>query len=52
MGTSYSWEDSGWSQEDIFYKEDSSHWNNLPREMVDSPVLDTKVQLDGILAHV
>ncbi|KFV42421.1 hypothetical protein N341_12812, partial [Tyto alba] len=30
-----------------------SHWNHLPREMVDSPTLDTfKIQLDRVLGHL
>lgn len=30
-----------------------SYWNNLPRDVVDSPVLDTvKVHLDTVLGHL
>ncbi|GAB0182054.1 hypothetical protein GRJ2_000670700 [Grus japonensis] len=30
-----------------------SHWNNLPREVVDSPTWDTfKIQLDRVLGHL
>ncbi|KFV50588.1 hypothetical protein N341_12438, partial [Tyto alba] len=30
-----------------------SHWNNFPREVVDSPTLDTlKIQLDRVLGHL
>ncbi|PKU49642.1 hypothetical protein llap_26 [Limosa lapponica baueri] len=30
-----------------------SHWNNLPREVVDSPSLDTfKIQLDRVMGHL
>ncbi|GAB0179369.1 hypothetical protein GRJ2_000402200 [Grus japonensis] len=30
-----------------------SHWNNLAREVVDSPTLDTfKIQLDRVLGHL
>jgi len=29
------------------------HWDNLPREVVDSPTLDTfKIQLDRVLNHL
>ena len=29
------------------------HWNNLPREVVDSPILDTfKIRLDRVLGHL
>ena len=30
-----------------------SHWNNLPREVVDSPTSDIfKIQLDRVLGHL
>jgi len=30
-----------------------SHWNNLPRKVVDSPVLDTsRIWLDRVLGHL
>jgi len=36
----------------FFTMETSSPWNNLPREVVDSPTLDTfKIQLDTVPGH-
>lgn len=53
MGTSYSWDDSKWMQEEIFTLRTINHWNNLPGEAVDSPMLDTqKAQLDRVLGHL
>lgn len=41
MGTSYSWGNSDWIQEESFHNENSHcPWKNLPRE-VDSLALDT-----------
>ncbi|KFQ15499.1 hypothetical protein N330_04857, partial [Leptosomus discolor] len=37
----------------FFTRRTISHWNYLPREVVDSPVLDTfKIQLDRVLGHL
>ncbi|PKU48493.1 hypothetical protein llap_1234 [Limosa lapponica baueri] len=37
----------------FFTMRTTSHWNNLPREVVDSLSLDTfKIQLDRVLAHL
>ncbi|KFV99911.1 hypothetical protein N327_04125, partial [Fulmarus glacialis] len=37
----------------IFTMRTTSHWKNLPREVVDSPTLDTlKIWLDRVLGHL
>jgi len=37
----------------FFTKRTTSHWNNLLREVVDSPTSDTfKIQLDRVLGHL
>ncbi|KFV50219.1 hypothetical protein N341_12459, partial [Tyto alba] len=37
----------------FFTMRTNSHWNNLPREVVDSPTLNTsKIQLDRVLGHL
>lgn len=47
MNTSYTWEDSAQKQGQFFTRA-ISHQNNLPREVVNSPTLDTsKIRLDG-----
>ncbi|KFQ11610.1 hypothetical protein N330_14017, partial [Leptosomus discolor] len=41
------------TKEKFLTKRTISHWNNLPREVVDSPTLDTfKIQLDRVLGHL
>ena len=40
-------------QREIFHSEDSHHWNNLPRGVVDSASLGTfKSRLDRVLGHL
>lgn len=53
-GSSYSQGDPGWTQKGNFSQcEPSAIWNNLPREVVDPPALDTsKIQLDTVLGHL
>lgn len=53
LDTSYSWGDSSWTRGKFFTVRTASHWDNLPREVADSPTLDTlKIQLDRALGHL
>ncbi|KFQ70578.1 hypothetical protein N335_06405, partial [Phaethon lepturus] len=37
----------------FFTRRTINHWNNIPREVVDSPALDTfKILLDRVLRHL
>ena len=37
----------------FFTKRTITHWNNLPKEVMDSPTLDTfRIRLDRVLGHL
>jgi len=47
MGAGYAWGDSDWTQGNFLAMRIISHWNNLPRKVVDSPALDNfKIRVD------
>lgn len=50
MGTSYSQGGSSWTR-GKFFRHENNHWNNLPRELVDSPVLTGQHSGTSSLGH-